>query len=574
MNNNRPKKPYIVKKREGFNIKYFNDFSSLSSFYWKDNRFNSNPDERTSRFGVNWIGSKVIPSLLDLPKPTYTSGSTNQSATDLNFGVVISVVDGIVTAKGLKNVRSGEMVSFSGGIKGAALNLEKNQVGIVLFAKDYLIKIGDPVYRTGSVMSIPVGKVLLGRVLDPLGNPIDGLGELNDVNYFKRIETKAPGIIYRKSVHESLETGIKVVDGLVPIGRGQRELIIGDRKTGKTAIGIDTILNQKNQPTDSRLVCIYVAIGQKRSAVARIANTLEKNNCMSYSIIVAATSSDPAPLQYIAPYSGCSIGEYFRDTGEHALAIYDDLSKHAVAYRHMSLLLRRPPGREAYPGDVFYLHSRLLERSSKLSDDSGLGSLTALPIIETIEGDVSAYIATNVISITDGQIYLEADLFNKGVRPAINPGLSVSRVGSAAQNKILRKYAGSLKLQLAQFREIENFARFGSSLDESTLNQLSQGSKLVQLLIQPRNKPISVKGQIVLLFCVVNGYFNDIDLANISTFEKFFLFYLNFPITSQLYSVFNHYLFEIYTERFMSYFVNFFKFEYNLIQKFVISHKK
>lgn len=485
-------------------------------------------------------------------------------------GIVVSVVDGIVICKGLKKVRSGEMVSFTNGIKGAALNLEKGQIGIVLFAKDYQVKVGDLVFRTGSVMSVPVGKELLGRVVDPLGSPIDGKGPLTTVNScYKRIETKAPGIIYRKSVHEPLETGIKVVDGLVPIGRGQRELIIGDRKTGKTSIAIDTILNQKNN-LNNELICIYIAIGQKRSSVARIANILLKNDCMKYSIIVSATSSDPAPMQYLAPYSGCSIGEYFRDTGRHALNIYDDLSKHAVAYRHMSLLLRRPPGREAYPGDVFYLHSRLLERSSKLSVDYGSGSLTALPIIETIEGDVSAYIATNVISITDGQIYLEADLFNKGVRPAINPGLSVSRVGSAAQNKILKKYAGSLKLQLAQYREIENFARFGSSLDESTLAQLERGSKLVQLLIQPRSKPIAVKIQIVLLFAIANGFFNDILLSDISKFEEFILFYSNKLDVSFIYYVFNYYFFDNYSDSLMHYFVRFFKYEYNCIKNVLV----
>ena len=439
-------------------------------------------------------------------------------------GQVLSVGDGIARIYGLDNVQAGEMVEFSDGTKGMALNLEKDNVGVVIFGDDKAIKEGDTVKRTGSIVDVPVGKELLGRVVDGLGNPIDGKGVLDKGLKRNRVEVKAPGIIPRRSVSEPVQTGLKAIDILIPIGRGQRELIIGDRQTGKTAVAVDTIINQKeiNQSGDEKqkLYCIYVAIGQKRSTVAQIVKTLEDAGAMEYTTIVAATASDPAPLQFLAPYSGCTIGEYFRDNGMHALIIYDDLSKQAVAYRQMSLLLRRPPGREAYPGDVFYLHSRLLERAAKLNDENGGGSLTALPIIETQAGDVSAYIPTNVISITDGQIFLETELFNQGIRPAVNVGLSVSRVGSAAQTKAMKKVAGSIKLELAQYREMAAFAQFGSDLDASTQKLLNRGSKLTELLKQKQYSPMSVAEQVVSVFCGVKGYLDDIELKDISEFEN------------------------------------------------------
>ena len=439
-------------------------------------------------------------------------------------GQVLSVGDGIARIYGLDNVQAGEMVEFSDGSKGMALNLESDNVGVVIFGDDRAIKEGDTVKRTGSIVDVPVGKELLGRVVDGLGNPIDGKSALDKKLKRNRVEVKAPGIIPRRSVSEPVQTGLKAIDSLIPIGRGQRELIIGDRQTGKTAVAIDTIINQKeiNQSGDEKqkLYCIYVAIGQKRSTVAQIVKTLQDAGAMEYTTIVSATASDPAPLQFLAPYTGCTIGEYFRDNGMHALIIYDDLSKQAVAYRQMSLLLRRPPGREAYPGDVFYLHSRLLERAAKLNDENGGGSLTALPIIETQAGDVSAYIPTNVISITDGQIFLETELFNQGIRPAVNVGLSVSRVGSAAQTKAMKKVAGSIKLELAQYREMAAFAQFGSDLDASTQRLLNRGSKLTELLKQKQYSPMSVAEQVISVFCGVKGYLDDIDLKNISEFEN------------------------------------------------------
>ena len=439
-------------------------------------------------------------------------------------GQVLSVGDGIARIYGLDNVQAGEMVEFSDGSKGMALNLESDNVGVVIFGDDRAIKEGDTVKRTGAIVDVPVGKELLGRVLDGLGNPIDGKGALDKGLKRNRVEVKAPGIIPRQSVSEPVQTGLKAIDSLIPVGRGQRELIIGDRQTGKTAVAIDTIINQKeiNKSGDEKqkLYCIYVAIGQKRSTVAQIVKTLEDAGAMEYTTIVSATASEPAPLQFLAPYTGCTIGEYFRDNGMHALIIYDDLSKQAVAYRQMSLLLRRPPGREAYPGDVFYLHSRLLERAAKLNDKNGGGSLTALPIIETQAGDVSAYIPTNVISITDGQIFLETDLFNQGIRPAVNVGLSVSRVGSAAQTKAMKKVAGSIKLELAQYREMAAFAQFGSDLDASTQRLLNRGSKLTELLKQKQYSPMSVAEQVISVFCGVKGYLDDIDLKDISEFEN------------------------------------------------------
>ncbi len=440
------------------------------------------------------------------------------------IGQVLSVGDGIARIYGLDNVQAGEMVEFSDGSKGMALNLENDNVGVVIFGDDKNIKEGDTVKRTGSIVDVPVGKELLGRVVDGLGNPIDGKSALDKGLKRNRVEVKAPGIIPRRSVSEPVQTGLKAIDSLIPIGRGQRELIIGDRQTGKTAVAIDTIINQKeiNQSGDEKqkLYCVYVAIGQKRSTVAQILKTLEDAGAMEYTTIVSATASDPAPLQFLAPYTGCTMGEYFRDNGMHALIIYDDLSKQAVAYRQMSLLLRRPPGREAYPGDVFYLHSRLLERAAKLNDENGGGSLTALPIIETQAGDVSAYIPTNVISITDGQIFLETELFNQGIRPAVNVGLSVSRVGSAAQTKAMKKVAGSIKLELAQYREMAAFAQFGSDLDASTQRLLNRGSKLTELLKQKQYSPMSVSEQVISVFCGVKGYLDDIDLKDISEFEN------------------------------------------------------
>ena len=440
------------------------------------------------------------------------------------IGHVLSVGDGIARVYGLDNVQAGEMVEFSDGSKGMALNLENDNVGIVIFGDDRAIKEGDVVKRTGAIVDVPVGKELLGRVVDGLGNPIDGKGALDKKLKRNRVEVKAPGIIPRKSVNEPVQTGLKAIDTLIPIGRGQRELIIGDRQTGKTAVAIDTIINQKeiNQGSDEKkkLYCIYVAIGQKQSTVAQIVKSLEEAGAMEYTTIVSATASDPAPLQFLAPYTGCTMGEYFRDNGMHALIIYDDLSKQAVAYRQMSLLLRRPPGREAYPGDVFYLHSRLLERAAKLNDDNGGGSLTALPIIETQAGDVSAYIPTNVISITDGQIFLETELFNQGIRPAVNVGLSVSRVGSAAQTKAMKKVAGSIKLELAQYREMAAFAQFGSDLDASTQRLLNRGSKLTELLKQNQYSPMSVAQQVIAVFSGVRGYLDNIELNEIQNIEK------------------------------------------------------
>ena len=440
------------------------------------------------------------------------------------IGQVLSVGDGIARIYGLDNVQAGEMVEFADGSKGMALNLESDNVGVVIFGDDRSVREGDTVKRTGAIVDSPVGKELLGRVVDGLGNPIDGKGALDKSIKRNRVEVKAPGIIPRKSVNEPMQTGLKSVDSLVPIGRGQRELIIGDRQTGKTAVEIDTIINQKkiNESDDEKqkLYCIYVAIGQKRSTVRQIEKTLEEAGAMEYTTIVAATASDAAPLQFLAPYTGCTMGEYFRDNGMHALIIYDDLSKQAVAYRQMSLLLRRPPGREAYPGDVFYLHSRLLERAAKLGDDHGGGSLTALPIIETQGGDVSAFIPTNVISITDGQIFLETNLFNQGIRPAINVGLSVSRVGSSAQTKAMKKVSGSMKLELAQYREMAAFAQFGSDLDASTQKLLNRGSKLTELLKQQQYAPMTVAEQVISVFCGVKGYLDDIEQKDISLFEK------------------------------------------------------
>ena len=439
-------------------------------------------------------------------------------------GQVLSVGDGIARIYGLDNVQAGEMVEFKDGSKGMALNLESDNVGVVIFGEDRNIKEGDTVKRTGSIVDVPVGKEILGRVVDGLGNPIDGKGPLNKKLKRQRVEVKAPGIIPRQSVSEPMQTGLKAIDSLIPIGRGQRELIIGDRQTGKTAVAIDTIINQKeinksNNEKD-KLYCIYVAVGQKRSSVAQIVKTLEDAGAMEYTTVVAATASDAAPLQFLAPYTGCTLGEYFRDNGMHALIIYDDLSKQAVAYRQMSLLLRRPPGREAYPGDVFYLHSRLLERAAKLSDKNGGGSLTALPIIETQAGDVSAFIPTNVISITDGQIFLETELFNQGIRPAVNVGLSVSRVGSAAQTKAMKKVAGSIKLELAQYREMAAFAQFGSDLDVATQKLLNRGSKLTELLKQNQYSPMTVGEQVIAVFSGVKGFLDDVELSKIKDFEK------------------------------------------------------
>lgn len=437
-------------------------------------------------------------------------------------GQVLSVGDGVARVYGLNNVRAGEMVEFNGGIKGMALNLETDNVGVVIFGSDRDIKEGDRVKRTGAIVEVPVGKGLLGRVIDGLGNPIDGKGPLKEVT-MSRVEVKAPGIMPRKSVHEPMQTGLKAIDTLVPVGRGQRELIIGDRQTGKTAVAIDTILNQKavNAGSDEskKLYCVYVAVGQKRSTVAQIVKTLEDAGALPYSIVVAATASDPAPMQFLAPYTGCAAGEYFRDNGMHALIIYDDLSKQAVAYRQMSLLLRRPPGREAYPGDVFYLHSRLLERAAKLNDKMGAGSLTALPVIETQAGDVSAYIPTNVISITDGQIFLETGLFYKGIRPAINVGISVSRVGSAAQTKAMKKVAGSIKLELAQYREMAAFAQFSSDLDATTQKLLNRGARLTELLKQAQFSPLPFEEQVCSIYAGVRGYTDKIAVADIVRFE-------------------------------------------------------
>ncbi len=445
------------------------------------------------------------------------------------IGQVLSVGDGVARVYGLDNVQAGEMVEFPSGIKGMALNLEVDNVGVVIFGNDRDIKEGDIVRRTGEIVQVPVGKELLGRVVDGLGNPIDGKGPLK-AKEMRRVEVKAPGIIPRQSVHEPMQTGLKAIDALVPIGRGQRELIIGDRQTGKTAVALDTIINQKylNRASDEKkhLYCIYVSIGQKRSTVAQLVKELEEQGAMEYSIVVAATASDPAPMQFLAPYTGCTMGEYFRDNGLHALAIYDDLSKQAVAYRQMSLLLRRPPGREAYPGDVFYIHSRLLERAAKMSEAQGSGSLTALPVIETQAGDISAYIPTNVISITDGQIFLETGLFFKGIRPAIDVGASVSRVGSAAQIKAMKQVAGTIKLELAQYREMEAFAQFASDLDPATQKLLARGARLTLLLKQPQYSPLSVEEQVVVIFAGTKGYLDGVALGDVEEYEHRFLEHL------------------------------------------------
>jgi len=436
-------------------------------------------------------------------------------------GVVISVGDGIARIYGLENCMAGEMLAFPGGIIGMAFNLEEDNVGAVLFGSDQQIKEGDEVKRTGRIFQVPIGLPVVGRVINAIGEPIDGKGEIN-AEHFGPVERLAPGVIERKSVHEPLQTGIKAIDSMIPIGRGQRELIIGDRQTGKTAIAVDTILNQKG----GDVYCVYVAIGQKRSTVAHVHKALEEHGAMEYTTIVAATASEPAPLLYMAPYCGCAIGEWFRDNGKHALIIYDDLSKQAAAYRQLSLLMRRPPGREAYPGDVFYCHSRLLERAAKLSDDLGAGSLTALPIIETQAGDVSAYIPTNVISITDGQIFLESDLFYSGVRPAINVGISVSRVGGAAQTKAMKQVAGRLRLDLAQFRELAAFAAFGSDLDEATQQQIHRGERLVEILKQGLYSPRAVEQQVMIIYCGVNGHLDDLPVASLTRFEQEFIAYL------------------------------------------------
>lgn len=470
------------------------------------------------------LGPTEVSSILE----SRIKGLADKASLD-ETGRVLAVGDGIARVYGLNNIQAEELVEFASGVKGMALNLEPGQVGIVLFGSDRLVKEGELVKRTGKIVDVPVGPALLGRVVDALGNPIDGKGPINTTE-FARAQVKAPGILPRRSVHEPMQTGLKAVDALVPIGRGQRELIIGDRQTGKTAVALDTILNQKkwNDGADEskKLYCVYVAIGQKRSTVAQLVQTLEQHDALKYSIVVAATASEAAPLQYLAPFTAASIGEWFRDNGKHALIVYDDLSKQAVAYRQLSLLLRRPPGREAYPGDVFYLHSRLLERAAKMSDKCGGGSLTALPVIETQGGDVSAYIPTNVISITDGQIFLETELFYKGIRPAINVGLSVSRVGSAAQVKALKQVAGSLKLFLAQYREVAAFAQFGSDLDASTKQTLVRGERLTQLLKQNQYQPLSAEEQVPLIYAGVNGYLDNIDINRIAEFESSFLSYL------------------------------------------------
>ncbi len=452
-----------------------------------------------------------------------------QEAEVSEIGQVLSVGDGIARVHGLDNVQAGEMVEFPGGVRGMALNLEVDNVGIVIFGEDRTIKEGDIVKRTGAIVDVPVGKGLLGRVVDGLGNPIDGKGPISYTER-RRVDVKAPGILPRKSVHEPMQTGIKAIDALIPIGRGQRELIIGDRQTGKTAVALDAILNQKSinaTGTEAeKLYCVYVAIGQKRSTVAQFVKVLEENGALDYTIVVAATASDPAPMQFIAPYTGCAMGEFFRDNGMHALIVYDDLSKQAVAYRQMSLLLRRPPGREAYPGDVFYLHSRLLERAAKMNDDHGAGSLTALPVVETQANDVSAYIPTNVISITDGQIFLETDLFYQGIRPAVNVGLSVSRVGSAAQIKAMKQVAGAIKGELAQYREMAAFAQFGSDLDAATQRLLARGARLTELLKQPQFSPLRVEEQVIVIYAGTRGYLDGLPVAAVGRYEQELLSYM------------------------------------------------
>jgi len=449
-------------------------------------------------------------------------------------GEIIEVGDGVARASGLENVMSSELVELPNGVFGMALNLEEDNVGLVLFGDTRLVKEGDIAKRTGKVVEVPVGKEMLGRIVNPLGQPIDGKGPINTTESLP-IERKALGVMARSPVNQPLQTGIKAIDSMVPIGRGQRELIIGDRQTGKTAVAIDTIINQKHShSTDAPVFCVYVAIGQKASTVASLVSELEAQGAMEYTVVVAANASDPAPMQYIAPYAGCSMGEYFRDKGQHSLIVYDDLSKQAVAYRQMSLVLRRPPGREAFPGDVFYLHSRLLERASKLSEDLGGGSLTALPIIETQEGDVSAYIPTNVISITDGQIFLETNLFNSGIRPAIDVGLSVSRVGGNAQIKAMKKVAGTLRLDLAQFRELEAFAKFGSDLDKSTLSQLARGERMVEILKQNQYVPMTVERQIAIIFAASKGHLDDIAIEEVANFESSLFDYLDANASVQL----------------------------------------
>ncbi len=455
-----------------------------------------------------------------------------QEADVSDVGQVLSVGDGIARVYGLDKVQAGEMVEFpKAGVKGMALNLERDNVGVVIFGEDREIREGDEARRLGEIVDVPVGLGMLGRVVNPLGEPIDGKGPLTNVAERRRVDVKAPGIIPRKSVHEPVQTGLKAIDTLIPVGRGQRELIIGDRQTGKTAVAIDTILNQKaaNQGKDesAKLYCIYVAIGQKRSTVAQIVKTLEEHGALEYTIVVSATASEPAPLQFLAPFAGCAMGEWFRDNGKHALIIYDDLSKQAVAYRQMSLLLRRPPGREAYPGDVFYLHSRLLERAAKLNEDNGSGSMTALPIIETQANDVSAYIPTNVISITDGQIFLESDLFYQGIRPAVNVGISVSRVGSSAQIKAMKQVAGAIKGELAQYREMAAFAKFGSDLDVSTQRLLARGERLTELLKQPQYAPLAVEEQVCVIYAGTRGYLDKIATAQVGPFERGFLSFLH-----------------------------------------------
>jgi len=452
-------------------------------------------------------------------------------------GEIIEVGDGVARASGLENVMSSELVELPNDVFGMALNLEEDNVGLVLFGETRKVKEGDIAKRTGKVVEVPVGKEMLGRVVNPLGQPLDGKGPINSSESLP-VERKALGVMSRSPVNEPLQTGIKAIDSMVPIGRGQRELIIGDRQTGKTAVAIDAIINQKNtQDTDAPVFCVYVAIGQKASTVASLVSELEAQGAMEYTIVVAANASDPAPMQYIAPYAGCAMGEFFRDNGQHSLIVYDDLSKQAVAYRQMSLVLRRPPGREAFPGDVFYLHSRLLERASKLSEDHGSGSLTALPIIETQEGDVSAYIPTNVISITDGQIYLETNLFNSGIRPAIDVGLSVSRVGGNAQIKAMKKVAGTLRLDLAQYRELEAFAKFGSDLDKSTLAQLTRGERMVEILKQNQYVPMTVERQVAIIFAASKGHLDDVDIDKVSDFESSLFDYLDANASDQLKSI-------------------------------------
>jgi len=466
--------------------------------------------------------------------------SFGQEAEVSEIGQVLSIGDGIARVYGLDNVQAGEMVEFPDGTKGMALNLEVDNVGVVVFGEDRDIKEGDTVKRTGDIVEVSVGKGLLGRIVDGLGTPIDGRGNI-DSSEKRRVDVKAPGILPRKSVHEPMQTGLKSIDALIPIGRGQRELIIGDRQTGKTAIALDAILNQKsiNESGDEKekLYCVYVAVGQKRSTVAQFVKVLEENGAMDYTTVVAATASDPAPLQYLAPYAGCAIAEYFRDNGMHALIVYDDLSKQATAYRQMSLLLRRPPGREAYPGDVFYVHSRLLERAAKLNDDHGAGSLTALPIIETQANDVSAYIPTNVISITDGQIFLESDLFYQGIRPAVNVGISVSRVGSSAQIKAMKQVAGSLKGELAQYREMASFAQFGSDLDATTQRLLARGVRLTELLKQPQFSPLKVEEQVAVIFAGTKGYLDPLEVSDVQRFEREFLLFMHDSHQSTLDSI-------------------------------------